>query len=135
MKKYLLLSFCLFGAIGLSASERDENLKVILERTFLTPQAEPLLNMLAVQAASTSSKSLSASDVIAKFKETFGSADVLDRLSSPYEVFTDSDIAELKNIYESSVFQKFSKHSPQAIQKNFITLNEIFSEIVEKKWD
>lgn len=132
MKRFCCIAAICLGIVSLHAAERNQNIKIILEKTYLAPQSEPLLNMLALQALASSEKNLSSSDAVKQLRETFYENAVFGELAKAYECFSDTDLDELRKIHENPVFQKYSKNASGIVQKHFTTLSEAFRSIVEK---
>lgn len=113
-----------------AASKRTENLKIILEKTFLCSQSEPLLNMMAMEAITESEKKIDAAELVAKFRVYFQDEKTLAKFSEPYASgFTDAEILELRKIYENPVWEKYSQQGMQIFQANLQCLKDSFKEL------
>jgi len=124
----MLCGTCLFAQ-----EPNNQDLKVILEKTFLNPNAEGFLNMMAVQAINESGKEMDTEDLVSKFKGSFEDAETLAKFAEPYRaVFSDEEIAQIRKIYETPVFEKYSMQGNQVFQSTFQTLNETFKALAEK---
>jgi thioredoxin 1 len=110
-----------------------EDLRFILKKTFLNSNAEPFLNMIATEAIRESGKTMDAEDLIAKFKDAFNGDDTMAKLAGPYkELFSDSEIHELKLIHESPTFEKYTHQANQVFQANFMTIQDTLKELAVK---
>jgi thioredoxin 1 len=135
MKKYLL-SIAILSCFCLSAQEPrkcSDDLKAILTKTFLNEKTEPFLSMVAHDAILVTSKEADAQDLIVKFKEAFTTDAVLTKLAVPYQdIFTDAEIKELRAVYDSPVFEKYTHQGNHVFQSNFLTIQETFKELANK---
>lgn len=125
---YLLFAAtCCFGEEGAGVS-RD--LKCILEKTFLSDQAKPLLDMVAMDVTMQGEKQVDAAEIVAKFRQGFSEGPFFEKFSKPYrDAFTAEEIAALRKIYESPVWDKYSKEGAQIFQTNLQCLKETFQDL------
>lgn len=128
MKK-LIAYFLLIGCTAFAAG-RNEDLKVILEKTYLQPQCEPLLNMMAMEAIADSQKKIDSEELIEKFRKDFGTEKILGKFSKPYEaIFSDEELKELRKIHESSVWQKYFAEGAPIFQAQMQNMKDTFKEL------
>lgn len=128
MKK-LIVYFLLISSTSF-ATTRNEDLKVIFEKTYLQSQCEPLLNMMAMEAIADSQKKIEAEELIEKFRKEFGSEKILAKFSKPYEaVFSDEEVRELRKIHESPVWQKYFAEGMPIFQAQMENMKEMFKEL------
>lgn len=129
---FCLAAGCVQGEENVPAKTRDQDLKVVLKKTYFHAQAEPFLNMVAMEAASSSEKSLDSEEVVQKFREAFDDPAVQAKFHDAYSVFTDEEVKEIRRIHESPVFEKYGQHGAQAFQKNMAAMIDVFKEIIDK---
>jgi thioredoxin 1 len=109
---------------------RMNDLKVILEKTFLSAQSEPLLNMMAAEAANESEKKIDSQELVSKFRNAFHEEKNLAKFCEPYQtIFSDSEVQELRKIHENPTWEKYSQQGMQIFQANFQSLKESFKEL------
>lgn len=130
MRKMLL---CLLVVSGFCfAGTRAENIKCILEKSYLETQAEPFLDMMAMQAIAQSEKKIESDELVAKFRTEFVKKENLAKLFKPYDdLFSDKEIAEWRTIIESPVSQKFSASGMALAQSHMQTIREIFEDLAQ----
>jgi thioredoxin 1 len=127
--KRLIACLLLIGCTGFAAN-RTEDVKVVLEKTFMQPQCEPLLNMMAMEAIAESEKQIESEDLIEQFKKQFNSEKNIAKFAKPYEeVFTDAEMTELRKMHESPVWQKYSREGMPIFQAQLQNMKEAFKEI------
>jgi hypothetical protein len=125
-----LLIFC-FGFTALQCEEaRDRDLRCILEKTFLSPQMEPVLNMLVLDATSASDKELDPTRAIEQFKEQFSEEAVQAEFREIFSVFSDREIQEIRKIHENPAYEKYMQQSCQIFPKGFEIMKGMFREII-----
>lgn len=115
------------------ATSSIEDLRFILQKTFLNSKAEPFLNMVASEAIRESGKEMDTADLLAKFREAFNGDETLAKLSAPYlSLFSTEEIRQLKVIHETPVFEKYTQQGNQVFQSNFMTIQDTFKELATK---
>lgn len=112
---FLLLAACTFFG---NNPQKDEDVKVILEKTFLTKATEPLLHMMADATCQENDNEIAANDLIQEFKDNFRNEEVLAGFAKPYEIFSDEELHELRKIYENPVFEKFVVSNEEILTPN-----------------
>lgn len=113
-----------------AVSTRMGDLKVILEKTFLSSQSEPLLNMMAAEAANESEKKINSQELVSKFRTAFQDEKTLAKFCEPYKtIFSDAEVQELRKIHENPIWEKYSQQGMQIFQANFQSLKEAFKEL------
>ncbi len=132
--KTSIACFLLFCSLGFgeegNAPSRTDNLKVILEKTYLTSQSEPLLNMLAMEAIGESSAKIEAPELIQLLRTRFGEEETLAAFCAPYQAaFSDKEISELRQIHENPTWQKYCTEGMAIFQDNLQTLKGTFKEL------
>ncbi len=111
-------------------ASRNEDLKVIIEKTYLASQCEPLLNMIAMEAITGSQKKIDSEKLIELFRKNFTESKNLAQFFEPYKaVFSDEEIAELRKIHENPVWQKYSHEGMPIFRANLETLKHSFKEL------
>lgn len=124
-----IVCFLLICSAAFAAS-RNEDLKVIIEKTYLTSQCEPLLNMMAMEAITTTEKKIDSEKLVELFKKKFEDPKNLAKFFEPYDnLFSDEEIKELRKIQENPVWQKYSQEGMPIFQANLETLKETFKEL------
>ena len=125
----MIACFLVIGCAGF-ASNRTEDLKVVLEKTFLQPQCDPLLNMMAMEAISETEKKIESEVLIEQFRKQFNDEKTLQKFSKPYEtVFSDAEIKELRKIHENPVWEKYSREGMPIFQAQLENMKEAFKEL------
>ena len=120
-------------AVPLKEQIANEDLRFILQKTFLNSKAEPFLNMVASEAIRESGKVMEADVLLGKFREAFNNTETLAKLSAPYlSLFTEEEIHQLKAIHEAPVFEKYTQQGNQVFQSNFLTIQDTFKELAVK---
>ncbi len=120
------------------ATETQENiatndLRYILEKTFLNSKAEPFLNMVASEAIRESGKDMDAEELLTKFRDAFKSDETIAKLAAPYlSLFSADEIHRLKAIHEEPVFEKYTQQGNEVFQANFMTIQDTFKELAVK---
>lgn len=140
--KNVLFAVCVFAASFLNAQEtptqeaqpisRGENLKRILGKTYLSENYNPLLNMLAGEAMQECQKAIDPEELIRKFRDLIKEEKTLAKFSAPYASFSDQEIAQLRELHEMPIYQKFSDEGVQIFKGQMAALKETFKELVEK---
>lgn len=119
-------------AIGCTsfAATRTENLQVVLEKTFLQPQCEPLLSMMAMEAIAETEKKIESEELIEQFREHFKDEKTQLKFAKPYEtVFTDAEVQELRKIHENPIWEKYSREGMPIFQAQLENMKEVFKEL------
>lgn len=131
MKKYLV---CLLLVSGMTfASSVSENLKYIILKNYLSESVEPLYQMMAAQAVGATDKKIEPDTLIEQFKQKFQSEEVLEKLAEPYRKhFSEKEIGELKEIFASSVWDKYIKEGTTIAQGHMSVIQSLFQDLVEK---
>lgn len=115
---------------ALVAAPRNEDLKVIVEKSFLEPQCEPLLNMMAMEAITESQKQIDAEKLIEQFRKSFTDEKTLAKFFEPYQtVFSDAEVCELRKIYENPVWQKYYREGLPIFQAQLQTMKDTFKDL------
>ncbi|PIS03447.1 MAG: hypothetical protein COT85_00250 [Chlamydiae bacterium CG10_big_fil_rev_8_21_14_0_10_42_34] len=128
MKK-ILVCFTLIASLAFASTTKDD-LLTILEKTYLEEHCEPLLNMIAVEAITESGREVESTVLVDQFRKHFSDEAVIAKFSVPYQSsFTDEEIAELRKIYDSPVWSKYSKIGMRLIEENLKTMKETFIEL------
>ena len=111
----------------------SEDMRFILEKTFLNANAEPFLSMVAAEAIRESGKEMDPEALLVKFREAFNGEETLAKMADPYKaLFSDDEIHQLKIIHESPVFEKYTHQANQVFQTNFMTIQDTFKELAVK---
>jgi thioredoxin len=119
--------------IQIKKNTATEDLRFILQKTFLNSKAEPFLNMVASEAIRESGKEMETTDLLTKFREAFNAEETLAKLAAPYHtLFSEDEIHQLKVIHESPVFEKYTQQGNQVFQSNFMTIQETFKDLAVK---
>ncbi|HSX10821.1 MAG TPA: thioredoxin [Chlamydiales bacterium] len=106
------------------------DLKVILEKTFLSPQSKPLIDMVAMETISESERKIDPEQLTAKFRDYFQSEKSLAKFGEPYKAtFTDAEIKQLRTMIETPVWEKYSQQGMQIFQANLECLKDSFKEL------
>lgn len=127
MKKTIV---CLLLICSFAFASRNEDLKVILEKTYLTAHCEPLLSMVAMEAITESQKKIESEQLIELFRKNFSDSKNLASFFEPYKMtFSDEEIAELRKIHENPVWQKYASEGLPIFQSNMETLKQSFKEL------
>src|SRR5207237_10766921 len=66
-------------------------------------------------------------ELVQEFKENFHKDEVLDTFAKPFEIFSDNEINELRQIYENPVFEKFVASNDEILNPNVENLKNQFS--------
>jgi len=140
--KNVLFAVCVFTASFLNAQEapspeiqpisRGENMKRILGKTYLSENYNPLLNMLAGEAMQECQKAADPEELIGKFRDLMSDEKTIAKFSAPYSSFSDQEIAQLREIHEMPIYQKFSDEGVQIFKEQIAALKDTFKELVEK---
>ena len=111
----------------------SEDMRFILQKTFLNANAEPFLSMVAAEAIRESGKEMDPDALLVKFREAFNGEETLAKMADPYKaLFSDDEIHQLKIIHESPVFEKYTHQANQVFQTNFMTIQDTFKELAVK---
>lgn len=131
---FLLIGFTSFNFVqqveGIEANTRNEDLKFIIQESFL--DAESFLYMMALEAIAQSNKTLEVEDLINQYRSSFDDAATQAKFFAPYSVFSDDEIHELRRILENPVYKKFGQHGKEIFQSNMQATIETFVELIEK---
>jgi thioredoxin len=115
-------------SLALFASTRNEDLKVVLEKTYLTEQASPILNMIAAEIVAEHKLSVQPSVLVEAFREQFSAMTV--ELSKPYQGrFSDAEVKELRRIHENPVWQKYSKEGMTIVAAQVQVMRGAFQQL------
>lgn len=133
-KKILFVTIAafFFGSIY-GDSLRNEDIRMILQKTILSPQIDDFLHMMAMEAAVQSEKTLDGEEAVKKFKESLQDEKVFSQFAAPFQSFTDVEIKELRKIHENPVYLKYSSSSPQIFQANLETIKDCFALIAQNQ--
>jgi thioredoxin len=129
MKKAIvvLLVLCSVAVAG----TRQEDLKYIVEKSYLDTQCEPFLNMMALEAIAGSEKKIEPEELVALFRKEFEKESTLAKFFEPYDaLFSDEEVGELRKIYENPVWQKFSKQGVPLAQSHIMSIKDTFGSLV-----
>ncbi|MES2273161.1 MAG: thioredoxin domain-containing protein [Chlamydiota bacterium] len=110
---------------------RNQDIKIILQKTLLSESGKPLLNMMAAEAISLSQKTIDAEDLIQKFRASFEEETTLAKFCEPYSIFTDAEIRELRKIHENPVYEKFSRQGVQTFQTIFQNSKDALKDLAD----
>ncbi len=131
MKKTIVT--LLFISAGLFAEEstRAEDMKIILEKSYLDSQFEPILNMMAMEAITETDQKMDSEELVEEFKRIFTQEETLAKFAAPYEpVFSDQEVKELRKIHENPVWKKYSQQGMPIIKANLDTMKDTFKELL-----
>ena len=127
MKKIVLSVLLICSAAF--ATTRNEDLKVIFDKTFMNTSAEPLLSLIALETVTETEKQMDSEELVQEFKKEFPSEKIQAQLAEPYDaLFSDEEVHELRAIVESATYQKYSQQV-EVFQANLQTLKDSFKEI------
>jgi thioredoxin 1 len=111
----------------------NEDIKVILEFSFLSENARPFLLMVASQAMQESGKEMNEETLLVQFSDLLTSPEVIDRLAKPFlSLFSVEEIKNLRKIYENPVFEKYTREGLSIFQSNIAIIEETLKELVKK---
>lgn len=141
-KSYLLLIFCSF-IMGVSvqataaekkgSAEREEDLKVIIEQTFLNEDRfDKVASMSAAQAIAKSERDLPIDLVVNRLRESIQSEESLKELMDPYSGFSDKEIHQLREIFENKAFLKYMDQSFPIIKSNMQVMDRLLNTIIHE---
>ncbi len=120
----------LFIFSAVFASTRNEDLAAILEKTYLSPQCAPILNMLAMEAITVSQKKIDTEVLVEQFCKCFREERNLDKFFASYkDVFSDKEVRELRELYESSIWQKFCQEIGAIYPSQMQCMKDAFKEL------
>lgn len=115
------------------AGSRDADLKIILEKTYLSSQAEPILNMVATQAMEELGATADPQKVVEEFRNLFHEEQMQIAFAKPYEdLFSDEEVHELRIIHENPVWQKYAQQGTAIFSANLMTMKGVFKDLTNK---
>ena len=126
-----VLCLAVVGLYG-EENERQQDLKVIVQKTFFNEQMEPFYNILGMQAVAESNKQLDPTTLLEKFYAVMKEEATIQKFYAPYSIFTDEEIHEVRKIMENPVYQKFSKEGVAVFQNAMASFKEIFQGILDR---
>jgi thioredoxin len=124
---------CLQGKEPAVSNVRNENLRVILEKTNLNPKMDPYFNMLIADATAQSQKTVDPEEIIKKFRSSIAEESIFNKLTASYAAFSNEEILELKRIYENPVFIKYcDRFTSENMLADMEVMKGIFKDLVDK---
>jgi thioredoxin len=131
MKNPIFSFVCL--ATSIFATSRQEDLQIILEKTYLSSQAKPILSMVASQVIEEEKCAVDLDKLLEEFCVVFHQNEWQAALAKPYELlFSDEEMQELRKIHESAVWQKYALQGPAIFSTNLAAMKGMFKDLVRK---
>ncbi len=124
--------FFLMVCTVLFSSNRDQDLKVIVEKSYLDSQFTPVLNMVALQAIQESNKKIEPEKLVELFRSELSQEKNLVKMFEPYvAIFSDKEIEELRKVIENPTWQKMMKEGGSIVQAHMQTVRNLFQELAD----
>lgn len=128
MKKSIVCFLIACGTI--CASTHKEDLKVIVENTFMNSACDPLLNMLAHEAITESKKKISSEQLVEQFRKDMGDEKTVTKLMAPYTAnFSEDEIKELRKLQENPIWKKLNQQGASIFQAQMEGVKETFKDL------
>lgn len=120
------------GVSRASTPSPYDDLRVILQKSWLIPQTDPLLYMLAAEATNSGDKTLPADQLVSSFRLAFERDEVIAKFYEAHaKIFSDEEIHEIRQIIETPVYEKYTKEAGPLFETNLRTMKALFAELVE----
>lgn len=130
--KNILVCF-LIASTAIFAATKKENLKSIVTKSYLGPNTDAMYDMIAMQAIAQTGKKLEPTKLVSAFRKEFVKQENLEKFYAAYdEVFSEEEVVQLKAIFESPVWEKYSKDGLMIAQSHIQIIQSIFQELAEK---
>jgi thioredoxin 1 len=127
--KGLISCFLALGST-LFAATRADNLKIIIQRTYLQPHCEPLFHMMAEEAIEGSGKKIAIEELIEQFHESFKNEKTLQNFFKPYEtLFSDTEVDELRKILDNPIWVKYYSEGGNLMGAQLQNMKDLFKEL------
>jgi thioredoxin 1 len=141
-KLYFLVFFSLIVSICLEAREtekpkifsrREEDLNVILEQNFLREDRfDKIAAMYTAQAIDKSQKNLPLEPIVSCLRQSIQTNEIRQQLMQPYNVFSDEEIHQLRQIFETEAFIKYMELSLPIIKANMQVIDDLLDSIIQQ---
>ena len=137
-RSIILFNFFIAACMTLQGNEpappntRNQDLRVILNNTSLSPKVDLYFNMLIANTAAQMGKTVDAEAIIKKLRDSVEDEAVFSKFAAQYSVFSNEEIHEIRKIYENSTFIKYIDFSTQNMQPIMELLQGLITELVEK---
>lgn len=139
MKYYFFGMICsLVAYVHGSESEqkelkREQDIKVILEQTFLKEDRfDKIAAMYVAQAIGKYEENIPVEPIVARLREAMQTKELLKQLMAPYREFSDQEIHQLREIFENETFLKYMEQSFPIIKSNMQVMDQALNSIVKE---
>lgn len=118
------------------ASQREQDLNVMLQEDLLAPEVfDKMMSMFAGAAIAESQKDCTADKVLEHLHQKIDTLEVRRQLMQPYEMFSDEEIHQLREIYATAVFKKYRTQGMPIIQTQLQVLQDLITKVLEQEKD
>ncbi len=109
----------------------NEDLKVIIEKTILPPQVDPLIAMLAVEMATNANKKVDTDVIIKQFHIAAEQPQNFAKFEKVYtEHFSADEISELRKMIENPVFEKYLQENSNIAQSQLAVVRQVLTDLI-----
>lgn len=145
-KSYVLAALCCLlletGTQGLEAKSkenfinREEDLKVILDQTFLKEDKfDKIAAMYLAQRINQLDHRIPVESIIHRMHQGMESKEMMKQLIAPYQSFSDEDIHELREMFESEAFAKYTEQSFLIMQSNMRVMDQMLNSVLHQGFE
>lgn len=147
-KLYLFLTTFGLATCGLQAiepnvqaplqftSQREQDLNDMLQEDLLMPEVfDKMMGMFVGAAIAENKKDCSSDKILESLHQKIDTLEVRRQLMQPYEMFSDEEIHQLREIYATPVFKKYRIQGMPIIQAQLQVLQDLISKSLEQEKD
>ncbi len=114
-----------------SKPSNNEDLKVIIGKTILPPQVDPLIAMLAVEMANNSNKKIDTDVIIKQFHVAAQQPQNFAKFEKVYtEHFSADELSELRKMIENPVFEKYLQENSNIAQTQLAVVRQVLTDLI-----
>ncbi len=113
---------------------RNQDLRVILEKTSFSPKMDPYFNALIAEAVAKTKKTVDSQEIMQKLRNSITEDAIVTRLTASYSKFSDQEIHELRCIYENPTFLKYCDHlTGEGMLSDIMVMRELCYQLVDEQ--
>jgi thioredoxin 1 len=122
----------LLEAKNLDTLSREEDLKVILEKTFFKEDRfDKMAAVFLTQRVNSSENAIPLEILIDRLRQILQTKPMLKQLMVSYQSFSDEEIHELREIFENEVFDKYLEDSFLILESNMQVMDQVLNTMLQ----
>jgi thioredoxin 1 len=115
---------------------REEDLKVILNQTFLREDKfDKTAAMYLAQRINQMDHRIPVESIVSRMRQGMQSKEMMKQLMAPYSAFSDEEIHELREMFESEAFTKYTEQSFFIMQSNMRVMDQMLNTVLHQGFE